>query len=175
MIWRSSPTGKDKLFACLTYLVPLIEVLAFGSYVFSVLPPLTWLFTPLLPLLPIYYLTIGGITVVQWGVFIGLYVGVVRNHKLSHFLRYNAIQSILLGILTALLSAVLSLFGMSGQLVDGVSGGGFGSSGSLLLNTITSLIFLFVVVSSGMSIVQCIRGRYAEIPVVSEAAYNQVG
>lgn len=154
--------------------MPLIEVLAFGGYVFNVLPPLFWLFTPLLPLLPIYYVTIGGIAVVQWGVFIGLYVGVVRNQKLVHFLRYNAIQAILLGILTALLSAVLSLLGMSGQLVEGVSGGGFGS-GSLLLNTITSLIFLFVVVSSGLSIVQCIRGRYAEIPVISEAAYSQVG
>jgi hypothetical protein len=174
MIWRSSPTSKDKLFACLTYLVPLIEILAFGGYVFSVVPPLTWLFTPLIPLLPIYYLTIGGIAVVQWGVFIGLYVGVVRNHKLVHFLRYNAIQAILLGILTALLSAVFSLLGMSGQLANGLSGGGFGS-GSLLLNTLTSLIFLFVVVSSLFAIVQCIRGRYAEIPVVSEAAYSQVG
>lgn len=173
MIWRSSPTGKDKLFACLTYLVPLIEVLTLGSYVFSVVPPLTWLFAPLIPLLPIYYLTIGGIAVVEWGIFFGLFLGVVRNLKLVHFLRYNAMQALLLGILTALSRAVLSLFGMSEQIVDGLSGGGFGS-GSLLLNTITSLIFFFVVLSSGFSIVQCIRGMYAEIPVISEAAYSQV-
>jgi len=32
MTWRGSTTIKDRIFACLPYLLPLIEVFAFGEF-----------------------------------------------------------------------------------------------------------------------------------------------
>jgi hypothetical protein len=174
MVWRGSPRGKDRFFACLIYLVPLIEVIPFGVYLFSLFPPLIWLFIPFLPLLPIYHLNIGGIAFIQWGIFFWLFLGVARNERLIHFLRYNAMQGLLLAILAALCSAFLALFGMSQTIfLEGWAASTAGSN-SLLLDATTTLIFLFVAGSSLYSIFQCIRGLYANIPVVSDAAYSQV-
>lgn len=174
MVWRGSPKGKDKLFACLTYLVPLIEVLRFGFYLFSLYPPLALPFLPLLLLEPIYYWGIGGFSIVALAVFIWLFAGVAQNTRLIHFIRYNAMQALLLAVFAWLCSLVLSLLGMSQEAVLGGFSNDFAGSSSFLLNTINSVIFLFVVGSSLFSIVQCIRGLYAEIPVISEAAYSQV-
>jgi hypothetical protein len=174
MVWRGSPKGKDKLFACLTYLVPILEVLPFGFYLISLFPPLAMVFVGFLPLLQIYYFNVGGFPIISLAIFIWLYAGVAQNHRLIHFLRYNAMQALLLSIFAALCSLVLSLLGMSQQALLGGFSGNFAGSNGFLIDTINSVIFLFVAGSSIFSIVQCVRGLYAEIPVISEAAYSQV-
>ncbi|AFY76899.1 MAG: hypothetical protein IGR93_12110 [Hydrococcus sp. C42_A2020_068] len=174
MVWRGSPKSQDKLFACLTYLVPLIEVIPFGMYLFMFFPPLLWLLIPLSPLLRFYYLGVGGFPIVALAIFIWLYAGVAQNPKLIHFLRYNAMQALLLSVFAALCRLVLSLFGISQQAFSGVIAGDSAWSGSLLGNTISILIFLFVAGSSFYSIFQCIRGLYPEVPVISEQAYAMV-
>ncbi|NJK51213.1 hypothetical protein HC931_26710 [Candidatus Gracilibacteria bacterium] len=174
MVWRGSPKVKDKLFACLTYLVPILEVFPFGFYLIGLFPPLAVVFVGFLPLLQIYYFNIGGFPIISLAIFIWLYAGVAQNPRLIHFLRYNAMQALLLSIFAALCSLVLSLLGMSQQALFGGFSGNFAGSSNFLLNTINSVIFLFVAGSSIFSVVQCIRGLYAEIPVISEAAYSQV-
>ncbi|MCU0534666.1 MAG: hypothetical protein MUD14_12300 [Hydrococcus sp. Prado102] len=174
MVWRGSPKGKDKLFACLTYLVPLLEVLPFGAYLFDLYSPLALPFLPLIVLQPIYYWPGGGFSIVALAVFIGLFAGVAQNTRLIHFLRYNAMQALLLAVFAWLCSLVLSLLGLSQEAVLGGFSGNLTGATAYLINTLNSVIFLFVVCSSVFSIVQCIRGLYAEIPVISEAAYSQV-
>ena len=174
MAWRGSSAPKDRLLSCLTYLVPLLEVFGLGFFLFNIIPSLELLFFPLFPLMPIYFLGIGGIAVVRWGVFFALYLGVVRNERLVHFLRFNTMQALLLGIFAALCLALLELFGISQTVLlspfaNNITG--------FLLNialVVINGIFLVVVGASIYSVVQSVRGFYAEIPVISDAVYSQV-
>src|SRR5919199_3703719 len=94
MTWRGSTTVPDRIFASLPYLLPLIDGLAFGSrYLFPQFPVLQLFFVPLAPLLQIYSLPFASLII-----FFALYLGVVRNENISHFIRFNAMQAIMLDI-----------------------------------------------------------------------------
>lgn len=165
MSWRGSSSPSDRIFSCLTYLLPLMDVvglaggvlLASGSFLAPVLAAIV---LPLSPLLSFYYGFGGFMPLI---IFFALYMLVVRNESVPHFIRFNAMQSILIGI-------VLSLFSILWQFV-------FSSifpASSLITQTIFNTVFLAVVAAVGYSIVQSALGRYAEIPTISEAAYTQV-
>lgn len=182
MVWRKSTTPKDRILACLPYIVPLLEVFLFGSFLFILVPPLQLLFIPLMPLLPIYYADFGiGIGVVQFAIFIALYVGIVRDERFSHFMRFNTIQAMLLGFFAALCNAFLGLLGLSQEVLLSrfannleVGSGFAGGAGVVIMAIVYSAIFLIVVSGCVYSVVQSLRGRYAELPLISEAAYSQV-
>lgn len=85
----------------------------------------------------------------------------VRNEQIAHFIRFNVMQAILIGI-------VLSLVGLAFQILGPVLGR------SLLTETLFNIIFLGTLAASFYSIIQSALGRYAEIPGISEASYLQV-
>ncbi|MEA5470094.1 Tic20 family protein, partial [Spirulina sp. 06S082] len=122
MVRRGSTTTQDKILAALTYLIPIIEALPFGMLVFSLVPPLAILFTPLFILMPIYFLSIGGLAIVEFGIFFAVYVLVIQNQTLPHFLRFNALQALLISIAAYLCRLVLELLGLSQQLLDPLVG-----------------------------------------------------
>jgi Chloroplast import apparatus Tic20-like len=165
MVWRGSSSPRDRIFACLVYALPLVEVVVFGSYIFAQIPILqTVYFTILFPFIFVYGLLgsfIGSFA--GFIIFLLLYFLVVRNEQLRHFLRFNTMQALLISIFATLCQLVLQLLGIFDP-----------NSESLLMMVGFNLIFLSVVVASVFSIVQCVRGLYAEIPVISEAAYAQV-
>jgi Chloroplast import apparatus Tic20-like len=176
MVWRGSSTPQDRFLACLTYLVPLIEALQFGSFLFMFFPPIAILFLPLIPVANLYFYSIGGLPVIEFVVFIGLYIGVVRNESLHHFLRFNAMQALMVAVSVYLFSALLRLLGFAGALVPTIQSpaeGPLAMGLPILLGITFSIVFLAVVGVVGYSVFQCIRGRYAEIPILSEAAYTQ--
>ena len=104
MTWRGSTTVPDRIFACLPYLLPLIDGLAFGRFLFTQFPFLQLLLIPLSPLMQIYSLPFASLVI-----FFALYLGVVRNENISHFIRFNAMQAILLDIVLMLCGLVLPL------------------------------------------------------------------
>lgn len=159
MTWRGSTTVQDRIFACLPYLLPLIEGLLQFGQLLQQFPPLQFLFLPLLPVIALYQ-SLG-----RWGsliIFFVLFLAVVRNERISHFIRFNAMQAILLDILLILVGLVLGIL----QPVLGTS--------SLIVSTLINLVFLAIVAACGYSMVRSLLGHYAEIPTLSEAAYAQV-
>jgi uncharacterized membrane protein len=156
MTWRGSATVKDRIFASLPYLLPLVSALPFGSLLFRQFPALQVLFIPLAPLQIIYSLPLAGLVI-----FFVLFLLVVRNEKIAHFIRFNTMQAILLDIALVLCSMV------SQYLLQpmGIN---------LVTETLFNIIFLATVVACGYSVVQSLLGRYAEIPAISEAANAQV-
>ncbi len=114
MNWRGSTTVTDRIFACLPYLLPLIEVFAFGQFLLRDFPLLGIVFLPLLPLLRIYY----GVRYAGLILFFALWLLVVRNDKIAHFIRFNTMQAIILDI-------VVFLCGILTDLVKFVPGSGF--------------------------------------------------
>ncbi|QSJ15728.1 hypothetical protein JYQ62_28610 [Nostoc sp. UHCC 0702] len=157
MTWRGSTTISDRIFACLPYLLPLIEVFAFGQFLLTQFPPLGLLFLPLLPLLRIYY----GVRYAGLIIFFALWLLVVRNEKISHFIRFNTMQAILLDI-------VIFLFSILTDVVKLVPSSGFA------IQTLSTTIFLGIVAAVAYSAIQSLLGRYAEIPAISDAVYMQV-
>jgi uncharacterized membrane protein len=158
MTWRGSTTVPDRIFASLPYLLPLIDGLVFGSFLLRQFPPLQVLLFPLQPVLIIYG-SLGSFG--QLIVFFALFLLVVRNEKINHFIRFNTMQAILLDIVIFLCSILVRILGQ-------VPGTGFA------IETVANTIFLGVVVAVGYSVIQSVIGRYAEIPAISDAVYMQV-
>lgn len=157
MAWRGSTTVKDRIFACLPYLLPLVEGVSFGSFLLSQFPPLRVILIPLLPVLAIY----NGVPFAGLIIFFALFMLVVRNEKIPHLIRFNTMQAILLSI-------VLSLCGLLIRLLSPVPGANFA------IETLFNTIFIGLLVAVVYSVAQTIMGRYAEIPAISDAVHMQV-
>jgi uncharacterized membrane protein len=157
MSWRGSTTVSDRIFASLPYLLPLVEVFVFGRYLLSEFPILQLVFLPLVPLLNIYY----GVRYAGMIIFFALFLLVVRNEKISHFIRFNTMQAILLDI-------IIFLFSILTDVVRLIPAGGFA------IQTLSTTIFIGIVGVVAYSVIQSVSGRYAEIPAISDAVYMQV-
>jgi hypothetical protein len=157
MTWRGSTTPLDRVFACLPYLLPLIEGLAFGFPFFNQFPSLQFVLIPLYPIVQLYT----GIPFAGLIIFFALFLLVVRNESINHFIRFNAMQAILLDIILILCGLVLSLLSPA-----------FGPG--LITETLYNVVFLGTVAAVLYSVIQSVLGRYAEIPTLSDAVHMQV-
>jgi uncharacterized membrane protein len=158
MSWRGSTTVPDRIFACLPYLLPLIDSLVFGSFLLRQFPVLGVLLLPLLPIRLVYN---GLGQIGQIIVFFALFILVVRNEKINHFIRFNTMQAILLDIVIFLCSILF-------QMLQPIPGAGFA------IETLANTIFLGIVAAVAYSVFQSLMGRYAEIPAISDAVHMQV-
>ncbi len=157
MTWRGSTDVKDRIFAALPYLLPLIEVLPFGQFMLRQFPILGIIYLPLQPLILIY----DNVPLAGLIIFFVLFLAVVRNPQISHFVRFNTMQAILLDILLVLGFLLLPILVRA----LGVN---------LLTETLYNIVFLGMLAACGYSMVQSLMGRYAEIPSLSQAVYSQV-
>ncbi len=157
MAWRGTTAVTDRIFACLPYLLPIITVIPFGSFLFQQFPALQVILIPLTPVLFIY----GAIPFADLVIFFLLFLLVIRNERIIHFIRFNAMQALLLDIILFLCSLVqMYLLRPLGT--------------NLITETLINIVFLGTLAACGYSVVQSLLGRYAEIPTLSEAAYAQV-
>ena len=86
--------------------------------------------------------------------FFVLLIAVVQNPKISYFIRFNTMQSILIGI-------ALSLIGIVSGSIPG-------------LDLIGGLVSLVAIAACVFCIVQCLLGRRPDIPSFSHFVYNYV-
>ncbi|NJO41099.1 MAG: hypothetical protein HC865_10695 [Cyanobacteria bacterium RU_5_0] len=157
MNWRGSTTPLDRTFACLPYLLPLLDGLGFAVPFFTQFPALQPILLPLLPLLAIYNLPFVGLII-----FFALFLLVVRNDRINHFIRFNTMQAILLDIVLILCRLIM------GFVLQPILGSG------LFIETLYNVIFLGTLAAIVYSVFQSIMGRYAEIPTLSDAVHMQV-
>lgn len=164
MTWRGETTVQDRIFAGLPYLLPLVEVTILalryamqGLGLFAQFPLIGVVVVPLSPLIQLLSLPFSGLIV-----FFLLLFLVVRNSNISHFIRFNTMQAILLDILLIVGQLILSLV-----LMPALGGG-------LILDTLLNVVILGILAAVIFSVVQTALGRYAEIPTLSEAVYMQV-
>ena len=147
----------QRLLALLTYLLPWSDGLPFGRSLTSLFPVLQWLSLPALPLLLVEQaIPFGGFIL-----FLVLFLGVVRNPRVPYFIRFNALQAILLDIILIVLSLAFNL-------LLAPLGGNFA------VRTLANTIFLGMLVLVLFGIIQCLRGKEADIPSLSEAVRMQL-
>jgi uncharacterized membrane protein len=164
MTWRGTTTIPDRIYASLPYLIPLVEVLAFAGPLVDSFPVLGVVLSPLVILASIYR-SILPFGLGSFVLFILLFSLVIRNERINHFIRFNTMQALLLDIVIFLVRLV---FGLILGLLQAIPNGAFA------MQTLSSTIFLGIVAAVGFSVVQCVRGKYAEIPAISDAVYMQV-
>jgi uncharacterized membrane protein len=158
MTWRGSTTVTDRIFACLPYLLPLVDGIVFGKYLFFQFPILEQvLLLPLTPLIFLYHVIPFGSLII----FFALFLGVVRNENINHFIRFNTMQAILIDIVMILCSIIMPF------VVKVLPS-------SFIVETLFNVIFLGLLGTFVYVIVQSAQGRYAEIPTISDAVYMQV-
>jgi hypothetical protein len=154
MTWRGTTDTKDRIFAALPYLLPLIYALLFGEVLLQQFPVLGLIYVPLQPLIAFYF----GFPFAQLIIFFVLFLAVVRNERISYFIRFNTLQALLIDILLFLIGLVLNLLPSFG----------------LISETLYNVVFIGTLAVCAYSIVQSILGRYAEIPSFSQAVYAQL-
>jgi hypothetical protein len=156
MSWQSSQTIADRVFGSLAYLLPIADVAFFGYFAVNQFPIFGDLYRSLAPVLQLN----SGFTGLV--LFLLLYVCVVINPKVSRFIRFNVLQSILIGILLFLCGFPIRFALESNLLPIEVT--------QILMNTVffgTWAIVVYGVIMSAL-------GRYTEIPQLSQTAQMQV-
>jgi hypothetical protein len=151
------PPIWQRLLAALAYLLPWSDALPFGRAMFSMFPALQWLAVPALPLQVLEQaVPFGGLVL-----FLLLFLVVVRNAQVPYLIRFNVLQAILIDI-------VLVLLTLAFQMLLAPLGGGFA------VRTLSNTIFLGTLLLVAFAVVQCLRGKEADIPTVSEAVRMQL-
>jgi uncharacterized membrane protein len=158
MPWPASTTIQDRVLASLPYLLPLITSLGSSGVIWMAFPTLGNIILPLL--LPIL-LNNGIISFSTFVIFFVLFLLVVRNEQVSRFIRFNTMQALLLEIVLSLSGIVLSILGAA-------------PGSGLILVGLSSVVMIGVWAIIIFSVVQSLRGLYAEVPTLSDAAYTQV-
>jgi uncharacterized membrane protein len=157
---RISVNYLDRLYASLNYLLPITAVLKFGASLFAQFPVLIIIFFPIFKVNQILSIPIIDIISVRLIIWLCVFIFVVRNYKVNHFVRFNAMQALLLDIFVSLVRVIAELLVVIlGQLT--VLG--------FVLQIIYSVTFLCITAAFVYTVFQCVRGEYAnKIPVVSD-------
>lgn len=166
MTWQPSPTPLHRFYSCLPYLLPMSAGVIYGAVLFQQIPaialpffPFIWLYGNVLafPLVPVLGLT------GEFFLFIGLYFLVVKDIRVPHFIRFNAMQALLMQILLFIAQLLF-------QVLEQLSSN---SLPSIISSTFANTIFIGTMLLAGYAIYQNIKGEYSDIPTLSQAASFQ--
>lgn len=159
---RSTPPAPlpERLISITPYVIPLLDALSFGKYVFSKIPLLgNVILAPLYPIYAIYR----GVPFLAFGVFLALYLLVVRNSSISPYIRFNVYQALILDIVL-----------IFPQLFQGFNLGGM--VGASVAEICTTAVFYAISLAIGYAVVSNARGYVPdEIPGISESVRQQMG
>lgn len=138
-------------------MIPWMDVFILGREMYHRFPHTLIFYYLGKPLMPYYFLS-------QWTplvLFFLMYLYVIRNTKLHHFMRFNCMQAIMLDIITMVFNLLRSYF-----------------PAEFRWSILMDLYDMFAFNACMCTIVYCmfyaLRGRYADIPYVSESVYLQV-
>jgi uncharacterized membrane protein len=147
--------------ASLPYLLPLLDGVRYGRFFFMQFPgPSKIILTPLVPLLNLYNAVPFG----SLAVFFGIYLGIIQNQNFSRYVRYNAMQAVVLDILLVipgLLESILGKAPMSGFALQ------------IYINAYNT-IWLFVLGSFLFAVGKVAIGQTPRLPLVADAADAQI-
>lgn len=153
--------GGDRVLATLPYLLPLLDALPFGKFIFMQYPFVARAMAPLGPIAGFY----SSIPFAPLVIFLAVFNGIVNNQNLPRFVRFSAMQAVLLDVLLIIPQVLLSsLFRNPGE-------------SPLALQayiTVNNTIFLFVAVSVAYGMGSSLVGQSARLPLVAEAAETQL-
>ena len=151
------PSTGARILGVLLYMIPWSDSLTFGNHLYMKYP-----FTQIIqvPAIPIIFIE----RLIPFGslfLFLAIFLGLVKNSKVSYFLRFNALQSLLINIGIIIVSFIFEII-FSPFL------------NTLIIRTFSStiLISLFLVIFYCVS--SCTQGNEPDLPIISEATKMQL-
>ncbi|CAK9145457.1 unnamed protein product [Ilex paraguariensis] len=151
--------ATDRLISAVAYFLPFFNGLQYGRFLFAQYPSLA---VPLQPIMPIFSLY-RSIPYASFVSFFALYLGVVRNPIFSRYVRFNALQAVVLDVLLVVPLLIQRIFNP-----------GRGGLGFKLMVMGHNALFVFVVLCFVYSLVCTILGKTPYLPFVAEAAGRQL-
>tara|TARA_Y100001968_G_scaffold326346_2_gene369227 strand:+ start:172 stop:633 length:462 start_codon:yes stop_codon:yes gene_type:complete len=147
----------EKIIGILIYMLSWSEGLVFGRYLFHDYPLLNILAIPALPYIYIQQVIPFGSIIL----YICCFIFIIRNPKISYFIRYNMLQAILINISLIIINFIFEILLIPiGNL--------------LLVKTFSSTIFLSLLAIIIFSIFQCLKGCEPDIPGISNSVRMQL-
>ena len=151
------PSLGSRILGILLYMIPWSDSLSFGNHLYLKYPFTQIIQAPAIPIILIERsIPFGSLLL-----FLGIFLGLVRNSKVSYFLRFNALQSLLINIGIIIVSFIFEII-FSPFL------------NSLIIRTFSStlLISLFSVIV--YCVWSCTQGNEPDLPIISEATKMQL-
>ena len=151
------PSFGGKILGVLLYLIPWSDSLAFGNHLFIKYPFTQIIQIPAIPILIIEKsIPFGNLLL-----FLAIFIGLVRNNKVSYFLRFNALQSLLINIGVIIINFIFEIFFSP-----------FGSS--LIIRTFSSTLLISIFSIILYCVWSCSQGNEPNVPGISQATKMQL-
>ena len=151
------PSIGARLLGVLLYMIPWSDSLAFGNHLYIKYPFTQIIEVPAIPIILIERsIPLGGLLL-----FLAIFFGLVRNSKVSYFLRFNALQSLLINIGIIIASFIFEIIFSP-------------FANSLIIRTLSSSLLISIFLMIIYSVWSCTQGNEPNLPGISQAAKMQL-
>ena len=151
------PSLRDKILGIILYMIPWSDSLGFGNHLFIKYPFTQIIQIPALPIILIERsIPFGNLLL-----FLAIFIGIVRNNKVSYFLRFNALQSLLINIGVIIISYVFEILFSSFY-------------ASLIIRTLSSTLLISIFSMIIYCVWSCTQGNEPDLPWISQATKMQL-
>ena len=151
------PSLGEKILGIILYMVPWADSLAFGNHLYIKYPFTQIIQIPAIPIIIIERsIPFGNLLL-----FLAIFIGLVRNNKVSYFLRFNALQCLLINIGVIIISFIVEIFFNPFE-------------NSLIIRTFSSTLLISLFSMITFCVWSCTQGNEPNLPGISEATKMQL-
>jgi len=151
------PSLGSRILGILLYMIPWSDSLTFGNHLYIKYPFTQIIQIPAIPIILIERsIPFGSLLL-----FLAIFLGLVRNNKVSYFLRFNALQSLLINIGIIIISFIFQIFFSPFQ-------------NSLIIRTLSSTLLISLFSMITYCVWSCTQGNEPNLPGISEATKMQL-
>ena len=151
------PSLGSRLLGVFLYMIPWSNSLTFGNHLYIKYPFIQIIQIPAIPIILIERsIPFGNLLL-----FLAIFFGLVRNSKVSYFLRFNALQSLLINIGIIIISFIFEIIFTP-------------FSNSLIIRTFSSSLLIGIFSMIVYSVWSCTQGNEPNLPGISQATKMQL-
>ena len=151
------PSLGERLLGILLYMIPWSDSLTFGNHLYIKYPFIQIIQIPAIPIIFIER----SIPFGSLFLFLSIFFGLVRNSKVSYFLRFNALQALLINIGIIIASFIFEIIFSP-------------FANSLIIRTLSSSLLISIFLMIIYSVWSCTQGNEPNLPGISQAAKMQL-
>ena len=151
------PSLGEKILGIILYMIPWTDCLTFGKHLYLKYPFTQIIQIPAIPIIIIERsIPFGNLLL-----FLAIFIGLVRNNKVSYFLRFNALQALLINIGIIIVNFIFEIIFSS-------------FSSSLIIRTFSSTLLISIFSIILYCVWSCTQGNEPNLPGVSQATKMQL-
>ena len=151
------PSIRVRILGIILYFIPWSDSIVFGNHLYIKYPLIQLIQIPAIPIILIERsIPFGSLLL-----FLAIFLGIVRNSKVSYFLRFNALQSLLINIGIIIISFIFEIIFSP-------------FSNSLIIRTFSSTLLISLLTLIVYCIWSCTQGKEPDLPVISQATKMQL-